>query len=62
MMEWANFYSGVSRGLATIVGYADGRDFDYTSLMGYSKELKRIEQVISSQSSIQRPAENQSRR
>ncbi|KAI6194639.1 Anaphase-promoting complex subunit 1 [Aphelenchoides besseyi] len=48
MMEWTNFYSGVSRGLATILGTTDRRDFGLSARIGQSKPLKRVNQVISS--------------
>lgn len=46
MMEWANFYNGVSRGLSTILNCGDGGDFGLSNQTNRSKELKRMEQMI----------------
>ena len=59
-MEWANFYNGVSRGLSTIVNCADNKHFGFADQTGAAaKELKRVEQVIASQSQRQIAAELQ---
>jgi hypothetical protein len=51
MMEWANFYNGVSRGLATILNYGDVMDdFGLSNYANRSKDTRRAEQVIANQS------------
>lgn len=54
MMEWANFYSGASRGLATILNYADiEEDFELLDHENRSKDSRRAEQVFANQSQRQ---------
>lgn len=62
MMEWANFYNGVSRGLSTILNSADNTRFGQSDQTGIAeKELKRVEQVIASQTLNQIASELQIR-
>jgi hypothetical protein len=49
-MEWASFYNGVARGLSTILNNGDGKDFGLSNQAARSKDLKRLEQAIASQS------------
>ncbi|KAI6229914.1 Anaphase-promoting complex subunit 1 [Aphelenchoides fujianensis] len=50
MMEWANFYSGVARGLATILGGADRRDFGFFEHTERVHDPKRMDQVFGNHS------------
>lgn len=59
MMEWANFYNGVSRGLSTILNSGDNMDFGLSDQLGTTRELKRVKQVIASQSQCQIASELQ---